>query len=251
MMPITLSPNTTTSINFLLEPKATSTLLVTAVDSSNNALSGVSFTLSKTGFSSSKLSGEKVFSVSDWSGTAYDSQDGTIESEETPGQLRLETPGTTYATSTNSYLISNTLDMGTSTVTYRNLDWLPTAQDSGTSLSFQLASSDSEAGPFNFVGPSGASDSYYSATGTIYSGISNKRYLRYKVFMNTTNSNNTPKLDDLSISFTSGCVPSGQATWQNLSSATYLLTAVKTGYQTATSSITVGSGWQEARVVMQ
>lgn len=246
-MPLSIDPGTTTTVSFLMEDKTTSTLLVSAFDGGGIPLDGVSLSLTKTGFTANATTGEKVFVVTDWSGSNYDSQDGTIESEEFVGQLRLETPETGYATGTNSYLISNTLDMGTSSVTFASLNWSPVTQDAGASLSLQLASSDSESGPFTFVGPNGTETSFYTATGTIHASISGKRYVRYKVLMNTTNTNNTPKLNDLSMTFFSGCVPGYQATWHNLPSGTYTLTASKSGYQTATSSVLMSStGWQHA-----
>jgi hypothetical protein len=78
----------------------------------------------------------------------------------------------------------------------------------------------------------------------------NNRYLRYQVYLNTIDQNFTPSLDDLTIGFSSGCVPSGQVFWQNISTNTYDLTVNKAGFSTASSSVSVVSGWQEVQVIL-
>lgn len=78
---------------------------------------------------------------------------------------------------------------------------------SGTAVKFQLASSNSKTGPWNFVGSDGTGASYYPSSGSSQpnTGVAvspkyyyNKRYLRYKVFLQTSSSA-TPTVNDISI----------------------------------------------------
>lgn len=64
-------------------------------------------------------------------------------------------------------------------------------QPSGTSVKFQIASSNSTSGPWTYLGPDGTSASYYQPAGPdiqakiIRSEHNNLRYFRYKVFLNS------------------------------------------------------------------
>ena len=71
------------------------------------------------------------------------------------------------------------------------------------------------------------------------------------LYFNTTDKTVTPTLQDVGIGFYSSCVPSGQAFWNGLGTGTYTVTASKSGYQDTTTSVTVGSGWQEVKLIMQ
>ena len=66
--------------------------------------------------------------------------------------------------------------------------------------------------------------------------------------MNTINGSTTPNLFDVRIDFSSDCISPSQAYWDNLSIGGYDITITNSGYETATSSITIGSGWQEITV---
>ena len=77
----------------------------------------------------------------------------------------------------------------------------------GTVVKFQLASSNSKNGPWNFVGSDGTSSSFYPSSGTSQSNSSipvkskyhyNQRYFRYKLLLETSASE-TPTINDISI----------------------------------------------------
>ncbi len=249
--PFSINPNTTTSVTFLMSPKTSNSLLVTITDASSSPVLGASVNVAKSGFSETKQAGEQQIVVTSWAGNTYLTQDGGIESEAIAGQLTLVQNAGVYSTSTNSYLISNTIDLGTATTTFHALSWNPVAQPAGTNLQFQIAATNNPGAGFSFIGPDGTSGSYYTATTTLSGQFNNNQYLRYKVFMNTTDETVTPKLQDLTVTYDSACVPRGQVFWPGLSTGTYTATVSKSGYQTATSSVIVGAGWQEVKLQLQ
>ena len=250
LVPLSINPNTTTSLKFLMEPVSTSSLLVTVTGTDGLPVANANASIVKSGFSESKNTGEKSMTKTNWQGTSYTSQDGNVETEAVAGQLTL-TGGGVYPTSTNSYLISETLDFGTASISYNSLTWSPASSPSNTTIKFQLASSNNSTGPFSFTGPDGTSSSYYAVSSTLPTTYNNKQYLQYKVFLNTTDESVTPTLNDLTIYFSSSCIPTGQVFFSGIPSGTYALTVSKAGYNTATSSVSVGTGWQEVKVVMQ
>lgn len=245
-LPLTLAPNTSTPLGLLVEAISSSSLLVSLKDATGTPVRDATVSISGSSYSGTQLSGEKFFAATDWSSSAYSSQDGNVETENVPGQATLRASGGVYPTSTNSYLISNTIDFGTSTTVFHELFFNPTSQPTNTTLRLQLASASSASGPWSFVGPDGTAGTYYSsASSTIGTYHDSNRYLRYKAYLNTTDDTATPSLTDVTLSFASGCVPSGQVFWRSLPTGTYTVTASKTGLTTASSSIIIGNGWQQ------
>ncbi len=253
LLPVNLDPNVTAPLRLVALPKASTSLLVSVANASGSPVNGVSVSLNKTGFNQTRIGGESAVTETDWSGTnAYNSQDGNVDVNTTTGTLQLVNSGGVYPTSTNSWLISNTIDFGTST-TFLSLNWSPTAQPGQAgpnSLQFQLASNNDNA-TWNFYGPDGTGNTFFNATGALGSAWNGNRYLRYKVYLNTINSAYTPSLQDVTIGFSSGCIPRAQTFWSNLPTGTYGATVSAAGYTTATSSITVASGWQEKNIILQ
>jgi hypothetical protein len=157
------------------------------------------------------------------------------------GSLTLKKVGGNYLS--EGILESSTFDLG-SGATYRNIVFESLSQPASTTVLFQLATSNSST-PFqwNFVGPNGASSTYYTTTNTlIYSGHNNQRYMRYKVFLRTQNSSVTPALSEVLFTYTNQCTPPGQAFFSGLSSGTYTLEVSRAGYQTTSDSNVEVSG---------
>ncbi|PIT93244.1 MAG: hypothetical protein COU06_00915 [Candidatus Harrisonbacteria bacterium CG10_big_fil_rev_8_21_14_0_10_38_8] len=246
LMPVTLAPNETKTLDFFVDLIGSSSLLVTATNEQGVALTGVDVSLEKLGFNESRVTGEYNYLYSDWSFGGYLSQDGNIEENLVPGQLTLKQIGGEYPTSTNSWLTSNTIDFGTSTANLLTLSWSGNTPG-GTQISFQVASNNG--GAFNYIGPDGTNSSYYTTSGANLSNFhSGNQFVRYKVYLNTTVSTATPTLYDLDIKFNSGCIPKSQVFWADIPSASYDISASKSGYQTATTTVFVGAGWQEIKV---
>ena len=90
---------------------------------------------------------------------------------------------------------------GTSS-TWAGLTWtasLPT----GTSVKFQAAGSGSTNGPFNFVGPDGTANTFFTASGASLAQFNGNRYLKYRAFLATTSSSVTPSVADATWCFAS------------------------------------------------
>ncbi|PIR88537.1 MAG: hypothetical protein COU09_01660 [Candidatus Harrisonbacteria bacterium CG10_big_fil_rev_8_21_14_0_10_44_23] len=78
----------------------------------------------------------------------------------------------------------------------------------GTAVKFQIATSDSSSGPWDFIGPDGSSATYYQPTGpdtqiTLSKANHNKQqYVRYKVFIESDiDRTETPTVRDIIISW--------------------------------------------------
>ncbi|PYQ49403.1 MAG: hypothetical protein DMF59_13725, partial [Acidobacteria bacterium] len=84
--------------------------------------------------------------------------------------------------------------------TWSTLSWNGSTPPS-TSLKFQIASSNSAFGPFDFVGPDGTAATFFASSGASLSQFNGKRYLRYTAYLATTNTAVTPTLNDATICF--------------------------------------------------
>jgi prepilin-type N-terminal cleavage/methylation domain-containing protein len=251
LVPLTIGPGETTPLDFLVKPKTTNSLLVTAVTAGGVLIPDVTVNITKVGYDSTLVAGQQQYTETDWSGAQYAGQDGNISDSSPVGELQLIQSGGTYPTSTNSFAESNSVNFGTSSVSFSALSWLPVNQSAGTSLKLQLATANASSGPWTYTGPDGTSGTFYTATSTLSSQYDGKQFLRYKAFLDTTDESVTPKLQDITISFASGCTAPGRAFFDGVSTGSYAVTATKTGYQPTTTTLTVGSGWQEVRLTMQ
>ena len=251
LLPLTINPNTSTTVDFILEPKSSTSLLVTIKNASGSPLLGTSVNIAKTGVSLTEITGERTFFESDWSSGNYSTIDSAITTNGSAGELRLAAGEGGYPTSSNSVLISNTIDLGSDVTGLHMLSLSPASQPNNTTMKVQLAANTDDA-TWSYVGPDGTGDTYFTAaTTTVGTILDNNRYVRYKVYLNSDDPTKTPRLEDVGLTFDSDCIPSGQSFFSGLSTGTYTITVSKTGYTTATSSISVGSGWQEAVLTLQ
>jgi hypothetical protein len=250
--PRLINPNSSTTVRYVLKSSNPNSLLVRVKDAiSGNGIPSSTLTLARAGFTATSTTARATLSETTWSAGAYSSQDGGVDiSNPTSLKLLVNASGT-YSTTSTSWLISNTFDLGGTSTTFYNLSWNPTTQPAQTgtaSLKFQLASNNDNY-TWNFIGPDGTSGTYYSSSGaSIYSGHAGDRYLRYKAYLSTQDEDSTPQLDDIKFTFHGSCVPLGQSLFQGLTSNDYEITASAVGYVTATSSVTVGSGWQATEI---
>jgi len=251
LTPLTVNPSSSLEASFILAPPNPDSLLLTVKDGVTGAVlpeTDVAITLG--GFSGSKKTNRAFLGESNWAGGNYTTQDGGIDADMIPGRLTLLAQGGLYSTSTESWLISNTIDVGSSTSQFFTLNWNPLTEPIGTTLRFQIASNNDNA-TWNFVGPGGSGSAYYTTSGeTIFSGHANNRYIRYKAFMSTTDETVTPYLDDISIEFNSVCVPPSQVLFQSLVAGTYDVSASHAGYELATTTVAIGSGFNEIEIPM-
>jgi IPT/TIG domain-containing protein/carboxypeptidase family protein/PKD domain-containing protein len=83
---------------------------------------------------------------------------------------------------------------------WSTISWTATVPAS-TSLKFQVAASNSASGPFAFVGPDGTAATFFMASGASLSQFYGFRYLKYKAFMATADTTQTPVLNDVTICY--------------------------------------------------
>ena len=131
-----------------------------------------------------------------------------------------------------------------SPVNFNNIIWSPFNQSPETgvnSIKFQIATSNSSS-PSNweFFGPDGTADTYYTATTTvIHEQHNGERYLRYRVFLSTEDTNYTPQLFEVVFTYTNSCIPPGQSFFNSLSSSTYSYEISRDGYVSTTGTVSV------------
>lgn len=100
-------------------------------------------------------------------------------------------------------LESSTFDTGSDEVTYNWLSFTG-SRPLDTDIKFQVATSNNLAGPWSFKGPDGTANTYYNIASQElinYSAHLNQRYMRYKLFLETSSSWEVPILEEVTISY--------------------------------------------------
>ncbi len=261
LSPMNVSPGSTQAVQLIVAPKDPDTILVVVKDSTTGLpLSGVDVTLSKSGFSATKTTGQGFIGQTDWSGGSgvatstggaqYLSSDGNIDTTHPAGDIVLRNVFGDYIPS--AQMISSTYDTGSQS-NFQKIIWTPTdvpVQVGSPSVRFQIATNN-DGGTWNFTGPDGTSATYYTiANQNINSINNNTQYIRYKLFLDTASTTYTPTVSDISFTFTSACTPPGQVYFSDLSSGSYTLHLSKTGYADQDVPVSVTSSWQSQEVIM-
>lgn len=254
LLPVSLPQNTTQDIDFIVAAKNPRTLLVAVKDSATGLpLENASVQLQKSGYDTTLVTERGFVSQTDWAGgggqgtstnpTQYLSSSG-IAVNNPSGEIKLNGSFGFYDTSGN--LVSSTFDVG-SPSNFHQLLWLPGDQpaDVGVeSVKMQIASNN-DTTTWDFVGPDGTSGSYYTSPISDISTVHNgDQFLRYKMYLSTASTTLTPNISDVSMTFSSLCVPPGQVAFSGLSSGTYTLTISLSGYQTYSASVSISAPWQ-------
>ena len=260
LLPFALAPNSSQDVRFIVAPKNPNTLLVTVKDAATQLpLSGAQVTLTKTGYTNTLITGRGFLRQTDWSGgggqndfideTRYHTSDGNIEVSSPVGDMTLRSLFGLYAPS--GMLESSAFDTG-SVSDFHQIISAPTNQPPDTgpdSVKFQVATNNDKT-TWSYLGPDGTPGTYYTLTNTNISGVNNgNRYIRYRAFLSTASTTWTPNVSDVSLTFTSSCVPPGQVSFTGLGAGTYDLTVSKAGYTTFNDpDVIVGAPWQEKEV---
>ena len=92
------------------------------------------------------------------------------------------------------------------TPTWTTISWTA-ATPADTAVRFQVAASNSEFGPFNFVGPDTTAGTFFTTSGADLSQFDGNRYLKYKAYLTSTNNAATPTLEDVTVCFESQGAP--------------------------------------------
>ncbi len=267
LYPLSISPGATQNGQIVLVPKDPYSILVTVKDASSRLpLSTATVLLTEVGESEGETltTGRGFLRQTDWSngsgqGTmgnpaGYLSDSGTVDTTTLPGDITLLNTGGIYSSSAT--LTSSTFDTGSPSNFYQ-LVWEPTAQPVETGInpiSFQLASANTndEETVWSFIGPDGTNSTFYTLLDQNISGDhASRRYLRYKLFMETASSTLTPRISDIAFTYTSSCTPSGQVLFQDLEAVTpYEINVSKSGYVDYTGVVTTTAQWIESEVLL-
>lgn len=247
--PWNITPGLTQEAYLILYPHSANSLLVGVIDAGTKGpVSSSTVQLSKGDYDQTITTGVGYTIQSDWSGgsgqvdytdsSRYFADNSNIENNSPAGDIKLKNIGGYYY---NGWLESSTFDMG-SNPTYRNITWSPQSQPENTNVKFQLASSNSSTpATWEFVGPDGTNGSYYTTTSSlVYSGHNSNRYLRYKAFLNTDITTSTPAISDMTLTYTNGCIPPGQAFFTGLTNGLgYSLSVSHNSYDTSQTTVNI------------
>lgn len=246
---IDILPNTTQTYTFILGSNSTANSLLTIVKdaSTGTALENATVHLRKGGSQPQDyygVTGGSVWTQNSWTGGSgqanwsatnkYFADDGNIDVNSTPTGVRLkkiQSSPSRYAMSGS--LESSTFDTGTNLTNYTILNWQPTSQDAAATLKFQVAANNDNA-TWNYIGPDGTAATYFTTPGVdMGSALDNKRYVRYKAYLSTTDNKKYAVLTSVSLNFVTGCFTPGQTVFPDLTAGNnYDLDVSLSGYQT-------------------
>lgn len=253
MFPTIILPDSNTDLILVTKLKNPNALLVSVKDVGTKLpISGAVVEIEKSGLTESLSTGRGSQFQSDWSSGPeqsdfYDtSRYFYSENIDVSTGIRLAKTLSFY--SSDGFLESSTFDAGSSANFY-DISWSPIDQplETGTdSVKFQVATNNNKTS-WNFLGPDGTSETYYTSSGSTISASHNgDRYLRYRAHLRTDNQAFTPNISVVSFSYTSSCVPSGQVFFDGLSSGTYQIKVSKNGYSDIINdSVFISDPWQE------
>lgn len=253
---LVVSPGSAQNVTALLSSGAINTLGVGVTDGGGAPIADATVVLSRSGFSQSQSTGMRYSTHTDWSTgpgqvmvgdpAGFYSADAGMEYELVPGELQLrKIDATTYAPS--GELVSSTIDLGVG-ASAGELTWLPSSQpaQSGTTpVRFQIAGS-TDGQTWNFIGPDGTGDTFYTSTTIPLTQIASMRYMRYKVILSTEDITSTPRISEVSIRYTNACIQPGHTLFEYVPDGLYTVTITKNGFATTTKSITIPSTTYEA-----
>ncbi len=262
MVPFTLNPGNTQDVKMVVGANDLNTLLVSVKQGGTQLpLSGVEIKLEKGTSTITKMTGRGSLRQTDWSGgdgqtvfsdtTRYFDSDGDIEDNDPSGDVRLKSIASLYAS--GGYLTSSAFDTGSASNFYQ-LGFLPLSQPiaaGSESVRLQIATNNDNS-TWNYFGPDGSSSTFYTLADLNINPVhNNDRYFRYRLMLSTASSTVTPSVTEVSFTFSSLCVPSGQASFDGLDNDIYTLTASKAGYQVFTESLNMSSPWMQKDIILQ
>ncbi len=260
LTPLKIDPNVTQALKLITHARDPKSLLVTVQDSASLLpVTDADVVLTKGSFSQDLTTDRGALTQTDWSGgawtgsgdlTKYFDSDGNIDIAGPAGELKLLKTGTDYAPS--GWLISSTFDLGVAS-NFHNIAWQPQSQPLGVGMDpvrFQMAANNDNV-TWNFVGPDGTAGSFFTLANTDISRFNGNRYIRYKTFLSTTDTQKTPDISDISFTYTTSCVPPGQVFFHGLAGGTYTLTVTHPSYTTwSDNAVQINAGSQSIQVLL-
>lgn len=255
MGPLVVDPNTSQDLQLVVTTGSPSVALVGVTDQASGLpLDGATVRLFSTAsYDKSLVTSRGYWRQTDWSGGSGQSSwsnpnrfyaESNINISGPAGEIKIDEVFGSYLNS--GWLESSTFDLGSGT-NMLEIIWEPEGQPVETgsdSVQFQIASNNDDS-TWDFKGPDGTSGTYYSlANQTINSVHSGDQYVRYKVFLSTTDSDYTPNVSDIALTFSSSCTPAGQVAFTGLTKGTYILEVSAPGYVSVQQEFELIADWQ-------
>jgi hypothetical protein len=102
-----------------------------------------------------------------------------------------------------------------------------------------------------FKGPDGTAGTFYTVSDSpISDAHANDRFIRYRAYLSTQTATVTPNVSDVSVTYTSDCVPPGQVIFSGLGSGQYSMSVSKPGYAAYVADVTMSANWVERQVIL-
>ncbi|MCC6934119.1 MAG: hypothetical protein IT406_00270 [Candidatus Yanofskybacteria bacterium] len=247
---LTIDPATDHALAWMVASRSGNALLVSVTDQNGQPLNDATVRVTGTGYDRTRTSGYGSILQTDWPAGSYTFASDFLDVSD-PQQLTLLSQGGSYASASLEWLESESIDLGTSSITFQDLQWNPTSQPAPTgaeSLTFQVAANSDNA-TWTWVGPDGSPTSFFTTPGQAIPGfLAGNRYFKYRAYLSTADAAYTPSLTDVALGFSSGCVPTGQAYFNGISADTVTVEITRPGYQPLTTTAAISSAWQ--RIVL-
>jgi prepilin-type N-terminal cleavage/methylation domain-containing protein len=257
LLSLGVNPNVEQNIQIITSAKNGNRLLVVVRDQATGLpITDATVTLTDSGsYSSSAVTNQGFLNQTDWQGgggqdifidtTQYLDNDGNIDYNSSPGNLSLNQVSGNYAIS--GYITSSTFDTGSAS-NFRQIVWGPISQPVQAGLEsvrVQIATNN-DSTTWNFIGPDGTASTYYNSSNqNIDVSHNGDRYIRYRLYLSTLDQLFTPSISDISIAYTSSCIPPGQVSFSALVSGAYSISISKSGYQDISRNIDISSVWSK------
>jgi hypothetical protein len=246
VLPLDLIPDSEQLVELILTSKQPNALQISVVDSETDLpISDAEVIISDGSDDESLTTGLGFILQTDWSGgsgqeyfseneTRYLSDNGNIETNDPAGDLKLAEFGDEYVS--NGSLESSIFDIGIES-NFGQIFWEPIAQASTTgedNIRFQIATNEiiTSTTTWDFIGPDGTELTYYDSSGQdIAIENDGNRYIRYKIFLSTEDSNQTPIVSNVSVTLMTDCSPPGQVLFTDLETGEYSIEVKHDDYQ--------------------
>lgn len=244
---VSLDPNSSHTVTWQITPHQGTGLLISVANQEGEPLNDAVVTVD-----GESVTTGKTLVLLDAAWDQYTDKSALLDVS-TSGVLTLSSIEGSFASVSQQWLISNTIDMGTTSATFESLWWSPASQPEVTgpqSVKFQLAANNDNA-TWNWVGPDGTAGSFFTSPGqTIPLSLAQSRYLRYKVYLETQSAGIAPTITDVSLGFSGGCTMAGQAFFDQIAGDTVSLSITRPGYQSYTATISTPQSWQRIHIPM-
>ena len=263
--PLSLNPGNSQNIQLVVVPKNGNAFMASVQDAATKLpVSGAAVELSATGYDQTQITGQGYITQTDWTGgsgqniysdsTRYFADNGQIDTSTSSGNVVMRQVFGSYSTNATATLESSTFDTGTSSNFY-TFSWNPISQpplSGASSVKFQFSTNPtSTSTPWNYYGPDGTSNTYYTVPGSPINAVhNNKEFARYMAYLTTNTATVTPIVSNVSFAYTSACIPPGQVLFSGLAAGTYNLSISKNGYTSYAGTVNVTSGWQQQTVTI-